>query len=464
MKTLFLVRHGKSSWKDESRPDDERPLKKRGRRQASALSPALRDAGAFEGSLFISPAKRAQQTARAIVGALPDGDTVQVQVHNELYTFDRGRLLSWLQSQTPQSPLVIIGHNPALLNLANRLLNIPLQALPTGGAVQITLPGRSWRQVGRQTGECSDVLLPEHLDYKLFRRNAPKAPGMGGKKIKKRIPASLQHQARLIEALEPGVRRGYDPEFLHQFRVNIRRSRAIGESMERILKDSTLKKGLKGLKRQGRETSHLRDLDVFLETLSNWREVPERREAIDALDLQTWFQRKQADEHLRLCQVLDSDQYAKDMQRWSKLVQGDTVAKLANRIKRKRIRYTLDEQIARHDRLFNALTPTSTDTDFHQVRKSLKRVRYLIDLDSDHLAGNISGLKERQKRFGHFQDLHVQMTLLDEVASQNLSDSQHHALSQLIDQLRIDQQQTRNKILTLEPLAVPVTSRGMDGG
>jgi phosphohistidine phosphatase len=109
-------------------------------------------------------------------------------------------------------------------------------------------------------------------------------------------------------------------------------------------------------------------------------------------------------------------------------------------------------------------TPTSPDTDFHQVRKSLKRVRYLIDLDPDHLAGNISGLKERQKRFGHFQDLHVQMTLLDEVASQNLSDSQHHALSQLIDQLRIDQQQTRNKILTLEPLAVPVTSRGMDGG
>ena len=453
MKTLFLVRHGKSSWKDESLADDQRPLNKRGRRQANALGPALRDAGVFEGPVLASPAARARETARALVYTATDADTEQVQVQDELYTFDAGALLSWLQARPAQSPLTIIGHNPALLELANRLLDTPLQALPTGAAVQITLPGQSWRQVGRQTGECSALLLPEHLNYRLFRRKAPEAPEMEGKKLRQRIPASLRHQAQLVEALEPGVRQGYDPEFLHQFRVNLRRSRAIAEAIERVLKDGTLKKGIKGLKREGQETSHLRDLDVFLETLSSWREIPERREAIDALDLERVFRRKQADEHHRLCQVLDGEQYAKDMKRWEKLVHGDTVAKLASGIKRKRIRKTLDEQIARHDRLFGALTREAPDTDFHQVRKSLKRVRYLIELDPARLAGNISGLKARQDLFGRFQDRHVQMTLLDEIANMHLTRRQRRALNGLIDQVRTEKREARNEILYLAPLA-----------
>lgn len=453
MKTLFLVRHGKSSWKDESLPDDQRPLNKRGRRQASALGPALRDAGALEGHAFTSPAERARETARNLVGSATDRDAAQVQTQHELYTFDAGMLLAWLQSRPAQSPVTIIGHNPALLNLANQLLDTPLQALPTGAAVQITLPGRSWRQVGRQTGALTALLLPEQLDYKLFHRKAPDAPEMEGKKLKQRIPASLRHQATLVEALAPGVRQGYDPEFLHQFRVNLRRSRAIAEALERVLKDRTLKKGIKGLKRQGQETSHLRDLDVFLETLSSWREVPERRDAIDALELEPLFRRKQAEEHHRLCQVLDSEQFAKDMKRWEKLVHGDTVARLASQIKRKRIRSTLDEQIARHDRLFGALGPEAPDSDFHQVRKALKRVRYMIDLDPTRLSGNISGLKARQKLFGRFQDRHVQMTLLDEIANMDLSSRQRSALNGLIDQIRTEKRKARNQILALEPLS-----------
>ena len=456
MKTLFLVRHGKSSWKDESLPDDRRPLKKRGRRQATALGPALRDAGAFEGPLFTSPAERARETARHLVGTATDHEAAQVQIQDGLYTFDAVALLSWLQNRSAQSPVTIVGHNPALLDLANRLLDTPLQALPTGTAVQITLPGQSWRQVGRQTGNCTALLLPEDLDYRLFRRKAPKAPEMDGKNLRQRIPASLRHQAKLVEALEPGVRQGYDPEFLHQFRVNLRRSRAIAEALERVLKDKTLKKGIKGLKRQGQETSHLRDLDVFLETLSSWREVPERRDAIDALDLEHLFRRKRAGEHHRLCQVLDGDQYAQDMKRWGKLVHGDTVTRLASGIKRKRIRSTLDEQIARHDRLFGALGPEARDADFHQVRKSLKRVRYLIDLDPARLAGNISGLKARQKLLGRFQDRHVQMTLLDEIAYMDLTNRQRSALNGLIDQIRTEKQKARNEILALEPLAGPI--------
>lgn len=452
MKTLFLVRHGKSSWKDESLSDDQRPLNKRGRRQASALGPALSEAGVFSGRICASSAKRAQETAQGLIATAPDSDQPGLQTQDELYTFSARNLLTWLQSQPAQSPLTIIGHNPALLDLANQLLDPPLDELPTGTAIQITLPGQSWRQVGRQSGELLDRFHPEHLNYKLFRRKAPEAQEADGISLKQRIPESLAHQAQLIEALEPGVRRGVDPEFLHQFRVNMRRSRAIAEAVERVLGDKTLKRGIKGLKRQAQKTSPLRDLDVFLETLANWREDPERREAIDAIDLEAVVRSKRADEHRRLCEVLESSPYRKDMQRWQKLVHSATINKLTGGLKRKRARKTLDDQIAHHDRLLGELSQDAPDADFHQVRKSLKRVRYLIELDPERLAGNIRGLKARQELLGRFQDRHVQMTLLDEVASTALTNTQCKALNDLIEAISKEKREARGEILALTPL------------
>ena len=316
MKTLFLVRHGKSSWADPNLADAQRPLKKRGHRQATALGPALRARGALGGRIVSSPAVRARETTRVMLDSTTGQEATSPEIQDALYIFSAEALLDWLQSQPPRSPLTIVGHNPALLGLANRLLNGRLEHLPTGAVVEITLPGQSWRQVGRQTAEKTALLLPEHLSYKLFKRKAPSPPPeLSHSSLSRRIPASLAHQAQIILALEPGVRMGVDPEFLHQFRVNLRRSRAIAEALQRVEKNSTLKKATKGLKRQAQETSQLRDLDVFLETLSAWNEDPERAGLIQTIGLESIFRDRQQQEHERLCRVLDSDAYNHDIQR-----------------------------------------------------------------------------------------------------------------------------------------------------
>lgn len=294
------------------------------------------------------------------------------------------------------------------------------------------------------------LMLPEHSSYKLFLKKAPGPPHLPDAPLQQRIPATLAHQARLVEALEPGVRVGQDPEFLHQFRVNLRRSRAIAEALQRIEKNKALKEATQGLKRQAQATSHLRDLDVFLETLAAWRDIPERRTVIDSLGIESTFREKQKEEHERLRTILDSQEYRDDIQRWKTLIQDGALSRLTRKIKRKQIRRAVDKQIARHNRLLEALSEEAPDSDFHELRKALKRVRYMIELDPQHLS--VKQLKSRQKLLGRFQDRHVQLALLDEVASGILTEEQRTALESLIDAVSAEKMKARHEILKLKPL------------
>ncbi|HEY6130386.1 MAG TPA: histidine phosphatase family protein, partial [Halioglobus sp.] len=61
-RTLILLRHAKSAWKDTTLKDIERPLKKRGRRDAADMAPRLREYGATYTTIFASPARRSRET------------------------------------------------------------------------------------------------------------------------------------------------------------------------------------------------------------------------------------------------------------------------------------------------------------------------------------------------------------------------------------------------------------------
>ncbi|MCS5561347.1 MAG: histidine phosphatase family protein, partial [Marinobacter nauticus] len=83
MKRLFLIRHAKSSWNDDSLCDQERPLNNRGQSQLEPLARALRCLGALSGAIYASPAVRAQQT---LDGALSvDAQPAQLCTDDELY-------------------------------------------------------------------------------------------------------------------------------------------------------------------------------------------------------------------------------------------------------------------------------------------------------------------------------------------------------------------------------------------
>lgn len=146
MKQLHLLRHAKSSWRDPSLADIDRPLNQRGLRSAAEMADQLAAIPEIFDNMYCSPARRAQQTLEVIAQCAP---TIRCRWRTdaELYTFDSRQLLNWLQRRDDTlTSLTIVAHNPALFELANALLDSPIEKLPTAAYLGISLQIESWSQ------------------------------------------------------------------------------------------------------------------------------------------------------------------------------------------------------------------------------------------------------------------------------------------------------------------------------
>lgn len=451
MRHLYLMRHAKAKSLRGDMTDHQRPLRKRGKRQAAAMTPVLRRWQALQGEIYVSTAARTRETFDEIAAQLPDR-TLANPVHfvEALYTFDIEALLAWLKALPDEAERVlIIGHNPALVDLARWLDKAAPPSLPTGSLLQFTLPDTHWSSMNQGCAELVGYLSPEEASYSLFKRRAPKPPAHKDDTAS-RIHAMLEHQYRMIRALEPGVIAGVDPEFLHKYRVNLRRSRAVGESLRSVVKVPGLKKRLKWLKHRARATSDLRDLDVFVEDLSNTSPPlsPGAREG-----LKQWLQSCQREHHQALCQQLSTPEYAEQVQDWQRFIVSDEVAKALSKFTPKRSKAVLDERIARHDEHLAALSLEASDTTLHELRKGLKRIRYLADLMPETPKPFLSELKHRQRLLGDFQDLCTRQVWLDAFcASVDNDPRQKQECSQWRTALEKPKHNLRKDVLALAPL------------
>ena len=452
MKHLFLIRHAKA--RRDATPDPQRPLRRRGRRQLAAMATPLQRLGAFTGELHVSTAARARQTFQGLDAALPERLAGCAHHHEALYTFDEAMLRRWLKAADPdQDTLAIIGHNPALLELARRLVDPPPERLPTAGMLHISLPNETWRKLGKGRGTLVDSLTPEEASHALFKRRAPKAPKLSGTHLPRRIGKPLRHQYQMIRALEPGVRAGWDPEFLHQYRVNLRRSRAITESLLAIDSAPKVKKRLKGVKRRARATSRLRDLDVFLETLAKATNEPDN-DAAPAV--KAWLRQQAAAEHATLCRQLASKDYAREMRDWRRCLESKAFQRLLAAADQKRITAVLDQRIAHHDEQSRALDAACPDEALHELRKTVKRIRYQAELDPDRHQDLLQRLKTCQELLGDFQDLSTQRRMLSEFSASEmarcLSATENQKFDDWCGRLRERHHLLRQEILRLGPL------------
>lgn len=404
MRQLFLMRHAKSKRGDKEVDDHDRPLSKRGRRQAAAMAEALQRWKALECEIHVSSAVRTHQTLDEIAKQLPDRAlSDRAYIDEALYTFDAHALLAWLR-RLPEATdrVLVIGHNPALLELAHWLCPTTPDALPTGGLLHLPLPDMPWHSLEPHAAEGVHSLTPEQASHALFKRKAPGKPSLHKAGLPKNIRGQLKHQYQMVRLLEPGVMAGIDPEFLHQYRVNLRRSRAIGESVRAAIKVPGLKKRLKHLKRRAQATSDLRDLDVFLESLNKAPPplIPRSRQA-----LEQWLLARREEEHAALRQQLVQSSYLEEMQDWRGFIGSPDFKKALTNLSSKRISAVLTERIDRHDQTLAALTPESDDATLHDLRKAVKRIRYLAELEPRRHRDFLSGLKHRQRLLGDFQDL-----------------------------------------------------------
>src|SRR4029450_12245931 len=162
MRTLYLLRHAKSSWDDPELPDRERPLAPRGVRDAKRIARHMRRLEIAPGLVLCSPAVRARQTLEAIEAKVPDAP---VDVDERLYGASSETLLERVRAIPDEvASVLLIGHNPGMqdlvLLLASRGDELErLQAkFPT--AALATLSVARWSSLGRGHWEVTAVVGP----------------------------------------------------------------------------------------------------------------------------------------------------------------------------------------------------------------------------------------------------------------------------------------------------------------
>jgi phosphohistidine phosphatase len=116
MRTLYLLRHAKSSWDNPSLADHDRPLSPRGQRAAARLAEYLRGEHVQPATALCSTANRACQTLELIAPAL--AQSVEVHLEDSLYGATAGELLDRLRLFGSEDSVLLVGHNPAIRQLA----------------------------------------------------------------------------------------------------------------------------------------------------------------------------------------------------------------------------------------------------------------------------------------------------------------------------------------------------------
>ena len=163
MKTLLLMRHAKSSWKDESLDDHDRPLNKRGKREAPRMGELLRDQQLIPDYILCSSARRARKTAECV--AFAAGFRGETRITSELYMVPPTRILEVL-AQTPDSTssVLLIAHNPSLEELFERLTN-QSRGFSTAAIARLQLDIDAWGQViSSPSTEILDFWQPRGLN------------------------------------------------------------------------------------------------------------------------------------------------------------------------------------------------------------------------------------------------------------------------------------------------------------
>lgn len=158
VKTLFLVRHAKSSWDNPALPDRERPLAARGIRDLATMGKRLAGRHLKPDLILSSPAARALATAEGIAESL-GGKRKDVKVNARLYGSQAEDLLAVIRALGDEfDQVILVGHNPELTELAHRLSGNITQ-MPTCAIAEFRFDAKSWSEVG--------LTRPAHvtLDY-----------------------------------------------------------------------------------------------------------------------------------------------------------------------------------------------------------------------------------------------------------------------------------------------------------
>ncbi len=163
-KTLYLLRHAKSSWKNPDLKDIKRPLNKRGKRDAPDMATRfLRRQSPLE-AIISSPAKRALSTATVFAEYNNiDIDSNRFIIDEDLYLPSRFLLLRFIQQLDDcLSHIMLVGHNPSFTALTNQLTSSYIDNVPTCGLVTLYFDTDRWESISTGSAELKDFDFPKN--------------------------------------------------------------------------------------------------------------------------------------------------------------------------------------------------------------------------------------------------------------------------------------------------------------
>jgi len=150
MKTLYLARHAKSYWKDQSIPDLDRPLNNRGKRDAPFMGEVLKNKKVKPDLIVCSPAKRTKKTAIAIAEKIGYPEK-KILFNEDLYEVSSNILIKIIKKLDEKyDSVMIFGHNPGLTMLNNHISDRYIDNIPTCGIVTLQLDLK-WSELDKNT-------------------------------------------------------------------------------------------------------------------------------------------------------------------------------------------------------------------------------------------------------------------------------------------------------------------------
>ena len=164
MKTLYLLRHAKSSWSFDELSDQERPLNDRGRDDAPLMGQALAKRRIRPDIIVSSPAVRAMSTALLVAREMQFPHE-KITVEPGIYGADADDLLAIIKGLPDAAgSALLVGHNPTITEVANALSPSSLNEMPTAAVVCLRFSCERWEEVSKANAEFYFYDYPRNVE------------------------------------------------------------------------------------------------------------------------------------------------------------------------------------------------------------------------------------------------------------------------------------------------------------
>jgi phosphohistidine phosphatase len=168
MKTLLLMRHAKSSWKESNIPDHDRPLNRRGKHDAPLMGRLLRDQKMNLDLIISSTALRAETTANLIAKAVRYKG--KIILDKSIYNAEPTDLLTLLSNSSDEyNNILLVGHNPTVEETVQMITNSPEITMATCAIAHLTLSIDTWTDLKEKqtfSSKLENFWTPKELFYK----------------------------------------------------------------------------------------------------------------------------------------------------------------------------------------------------------------------------------------------------------------------------------------------------------